>query len=600
MPADPSPVTIVATLGPASRDERTVRALADAGTSVARLNASHGSTADRERLVDRVRAVDADREDTLAVMLDLAGPEIRTAPTDEPVKLVDGTTVRLVEGETLTPETVGLSTPLDGVSAGDRVLLDDGRIETVVTGVDGGVTVRVESGGDLSGRKGVNVPGVDLGLDPVTERDERDLDLAADRGVDFVAASFVRDADDVYRVSEALEERGADIPVVAKIERADAVANVEEIIDAAHGIMVARGDLGVECPLEAVPLIQKRIVRRCRDAGVPVITATEMLDSMVHERRPTRAEATDVANAVLDGTDAVMLSGETAVGDHPVSVVETMDRIVRDVAGSDEYAELREQRVPPAGDSGTDALARSARYLARDVGASAVVVASESGYTARTAAKYRPSIPVVAATPDHAVRRRLALHGGVVPRYVDLSSEGGEAVIHDAVGAALAAGVADSGETVVALAGMMSDLEGVDTTNTLKLHVAASVVAAGRSVVEGYATGPVYRPRDGDLAATPDGAVLVLPEGFDGEFDRDAGTLAGIVDARSGVTSYAAIVARELGVPMVGAAQLPASVGDGDEVTVDGHRGVVYEGAVRRGHAAVSSGSHRATGDPPG
>jgi pyruvate kinase len=601
MPADPSPVTIVATLGPASGDADTVRALADAGASVARLNASHGSTADRERLVERVRAVDAARDDTLAVMLDLAGPEIRTAPADGTVTLVDGTTVRLVDGATLTPETIGLSTSLDGVSEGDRVLLDDGRIETVVTGVDGdGVTARVSSGGDLGGHKGVNVPGVDLGLDPVTERDERALDLAADRGVDFVAASFVRDADDVYRVSESIEERGVDIPVIAKIERADAVANVAGIVDAAHGVMVARGDLGVECPLEAVPLIQKRIVRRCRDAGVPVITATEMLDSMVHEGRPTRAETTDVANAVLDGTDAVMLSAETAVGDHPVRVVETMDRIVRDVAESDENAELREQRVPQSGDSGTDALARSARYLARDVGASAVVVASESGYTARKAAKYRPGIPVVAATPNHAVRRRLVLHAGVVPRHVDISGAGREAVIHDAVDAALEAGVAESGDTVVALAGMMSDLDGVDTTNTLKLHVAATVIAAGRSVVAGYATGPVYRPRDGRISDAPDGAVLVLPDGFDGEFDREAGTPAGIVDARSGVTSYAAIVARELGVPMVGDARLPESVGDGDEVTVDGHRGVVYEGAVRRGHAVVSSGSDRSDDGRPG
>jgi len=231
--------------------------------------------------------------------------------------------------------------------------------------------------------------------------------------VDFVAASFVRDADDVYEVGEVLEEAGADIPIIAKIERAGAVENLDEIIDAAYGVMVARGDLGVECPMEDVPMIQKRVIRKCREAGRPVITATEMLDSMVHARRPTRAEASDVANAVLDGTDAIMLSAETAVGDHPIAVVDAMDSIVREVEGSDEHAELLEQRVPASGDARTDALARSARFLARDIGADAVVAATESGYTALKTAKYRPGVPVVASTPSQSVRRQLALTWGV-------------------------------------------------------------------------------------------------------------------------------------------------------------------------------------------
>jgi pyruvate kinase len=477
-----------------------------------------------------------------------------------------------------------------GVGEGDRVLVDDGRIETTVREVVGEgseteVRAHVEDGGPLSGRKGVNVPGVDLGLDLITSADEVELDLAAEKSVDFVAASFVGDGNDVYAISEALENRGVDIPVVAKIERADAVENLESIVEAAYGVMVARGDLGVECPLEKVPIIQKRIIRRCHEAGVPVITATEMLDSMVSERRPTRAEATDVANAVLDGTDAVMLSAETAVGDHPVTVVETMDRIVRDIEASDEYAELREQRVPNAGDSQTDAVARSARYLARDVGATAVVAASESGYTALKAAKYRPSVPVLASTPTDRVRRRLALSGGVVPRYVPLSGpdEGTETVIHNAVQAALDAGVAESGDTVVALAGMMTDLDGVDTTNTLKIHVAAEVLTSGRAVVDGYATGPVFRTTGGDLTDLPDGAVLALPADFDNEFTGDPSVLAGIVDARAGMTSYAAMVARELGVPMIGNVTLPRRVSDGDIVTLDAQRGVVYEEAVTRG-----------------
>ncbi|AEN06733.1 pyruvate kinase [Halolamina sp.] len=587
---DHLPVSIVATLGPASADRGTIEQLAAAGTEVVRLNASHGSTADRAEIIERAYAVDATRDGTLAVLLDLPGPEIRTAPTDEPVSYATGDELLLTTEEDVTPERIGLSQPLNGVAPGDRVLLDDGRIEmSVLEVVEAGIRVMVDDGGKLGGRKGVNVPGVDLGLDVITEADEAELDLAVEAGVDFVAASFVRDAEDVYRVCEAIEERGGDIPVVAKIERADAVENLDGIIEAAGGVMVARGDLGVECPLEAVPLIQKRIIRNCRDAGVPVITATEMLDSMTHAGRPTRAETSDVANAVLDGTDAVMLSGETAIGDHPLKVVETMARIVQDVAESEEYAEQREQRVPKASGSGTDALARSARYLARDVGASAVVVATESGFTARKAAKYRPESPVVAATPSDTVRRRLVLHGGVVPRYVDLSAAGVDAVIHDAISAAIDAGVTDSGETVIALAGMMSDLDGVDATNTLKLHTAAAVLASGRAAAEGYASGPVYRVANGDLTGLPDGAIAYLPGELEGGFTGDPTTLAGIVDAGTRMTSYAAIVAREMGVPIVVDAELGSDVRDGDQITIDGHRGVVYDGSVERDHGSVSS-----------
>ncbi|WP_440007823.1 pyruvate kinase [Halomicrococcus sp. SG-WS-1] len=585
---------IVCTLGPASNDRSTVRDLADAGMTVARLNASHGSREDRTELIDTVRRVDEATSSPLAAMLDLQGPEIRTAEVDDPVHLETGETVRFVEGEEATAEEVGLSFSLSNADVGDRVLLDDGRIETVIESVeDDAVVAFVESGGDLGSRKGVNVPGVELGLDTVTEKDRKDLRLAAghrpgddrnaadlEREVDFVAASFVRDADDVLEVNKVLEEFGADVPIVAKIERRGAVENLEEIVDAAYGVMVARGDLGVECPMEDVPMIQKRIIRTCQEAGVPVITATEMLDSMVHARRPTRAEASDVANAVLDGTDAVMLSGETAVGDHPVRVVETMDRIVREVEASDEYAETLEQRVPVADDTRTDALARSARYLARDIGASAVVAASESGYTALKVAKFRPGVPVVATTPNDYVRRQLALSWGVNPQYSDLAHSV-ETIIDDAVQAALDAGVAESGDTVVVLSGMMSDLEGSDATNMLKVHVAAQTIATGRSVVRGQVAGPVERTATGDLSGIPDGTVLVLDPDFDGEFTGDASHLAGIVDARPGMTGYPAMVARELEIPMVSGAPLGPEVEDGDVVTLDAERGVVYEGDVR-------------------
>ena len=575
---------IVCTLGPASESRRTVRQLAEAGMSVARLNASHGSREDRAELVDRIRDVDETTPGPLPVMLDLQGPEIRTAQIDEPVHLEPDSTVRFVVGDDATSEEVGLSYAITNVEPGDTVLLDDGRIETTVESVeadgeDGAVVARVESGGDLGSRKGVNVPGVELDLDVVTEADRRELELAAEKGVDFVAASFVRSADDVLEVSEVLEAAGADVPVVAKIERRGAVENLDEIIDAAYGVMIARGDLGVECPLEDVPMIQKRIIRKCQATGTPVITATEMLDSMVTARRPTRAEASDVANAVLDGTDAVMLSGETAVGDDPVRVVETMDRIVREVEDSGEYDEIREQRVPPADDARTDALARSARYLARDIGASAVVAASESGYTALKVAKFRPQVPVVATTPNDRVRRQLALSWGVDAEYTPMSS-GVENVIENAVQAALDAGAAESGDTVVVLSGMMSGLEGASTTNTLKVHVAAETIATGRSVVSGRVAAPVARTTDGDLSDVPPGSILAVEPEFEGEFSGDPGALVGIVDARPGMTGYPAMVARELDVPMISGAPLDPAIRDGDTVTLDAERGVVYEGDV--------------------
>lgn len=572
---------IVCTLGPSSDDRETIRALADAGMAVARLNASHGTTDHRETVIGRVRSVDAEREDPIAVMVDLQGPEVRTAAIDEPIDLDTGSTVAFVEGETATPTAVGLSVSIAAAEPGDTVLLDDGRIEARVDHVEGEtVHAKILTGGTLGSRKGVNVPGVDVDVELITESDRAELKLAAETNADFVAASFVRDDDDIFAIAEQLEAFGAESPIVAKIERSGAVENLEGIIAAADGVMVARGDLGVECPLQEVPMIQKRIIRRCVDAGVPVITATEMLDSMVHSRRPTRAETSDVANAVLDGTDAVMLSGETAIGDHPVRVVETMATIVEEVEATAEYRETVEGRVPPAtAESRTEALARSARYLARDIGAGAIVAASESGYTARRTAKFRPEVPIVATTPNDRVRRQLALLWGVYPYHTPYG-EDIEAVLDEAVTAALESGAADSGDTLVVLSGMMTELEGTNTTNMLKVHVAAETIATGRQIVGGRVAGPIVRSDDGDLGSIDSGSILVLSATFDGEFDGNVDALAGIIDARAGMTGYPAVVARELGVPMISGAPLPPSIEDGTTVTLDAERGVVYEGAV--------------------
>ncbi|ERG90862.1 MAG: pyruvate kinase [Haloquadratum walsbyi J07HQW1] len=576
---------IVCTLGPASDEQSTIRALVDAGMSVARLNASHGTPDHRRSVINRIRNVDRVTEKPVAAMVDLQGPEVRTAPVSESVSIESESEIRFTTDDEITSEVIGLSYSIDTVDPGDTVLLDDGRIETTVQRVDSNdVIAHVDSGGELGGRKGVNVPGVDLDIDLLTESDHEDLRVAAETNADFVAASFVRSAADVYTISDALDALGGDIPVVAKIERAGAVENLDEIIDAAYGVMVARGDLGVEMPLEEVPVIQKRIITRCHDTGTPVITATEMLDSMVQARRPTRAEASDVANAVLDGTDAVMLSGETAIGDNPVRVVETMDRIVRQIESSAEYSATERKHVPTAAeDSRTEALARSARYLARDVGASAIVAVSESGYTARKTAKFRPGVPVVAITPNDRVRRQLTLSWGVTSTYSG-SHEDIEGLMEDAVDAALDANVASSGDTIVVLSGMMTELEGTNTTNMLKVHVAAETIATGRKVVGGRAAGPLATTTNGRLDEIPDGAILALPADFDDEFECDATMLRGIIDARPGMTGYPAVIARELDIPMISGAPLPPEISDGTALTIHAERGIVYEGDLTRPH----------------
>ena len=575
---------IVCTLGPASSDQETIQSLANAGMSVARLNASHGSTDHRATVIDRIRNVDADSTEPVAVMVDLKGPEVRTAEIDDAVMLETGSEVTFAAGDTSTPEFVGLTVSITECEPDDIILLDDGRIEARVLRVEGQeVIAEIISGGELQSRKGVNIPGVDLDIELITEGDKKELQLAADKDADFAAASFVRDAEDVYKIVDQLEAYGGgDIPVIAKIERAGAVENLDGIISAADGVMVARGDLGVECPLEDVPVIQKRTIRKCVNAGVPVITATEMLDSMIHTRRPTRAEASDVANAVLDGTDAVMLSGETAIGDHPVRVVETMADIVKGVEASDEYAESIEQRVPAAKDqSRTEALARSARYLARDIGAEAVVAASESGYTARKTAKFRPQVPIVATTPNDRVRRQLALVWGVIPRYFEYQ-QSVETILEGSVQAALDSKAAKSGDTVVAISGMLSSVDGSQTTNMLKVHVAAEKITSGKAIVGGRVAGPLVRLTDGDLSDIPEGAIISLPAGFDGEFSGEIDKIGGILDANDGMTGYPAVIAREVGIPMISDALVDESVADNDIVSIDAERGVVFEGNVLR------------------
>jgi pyruvate kinase len=450
---------IVATIGPACDAPDVLDAMIEAGMNVARINLSHGTHAEHAERIARVRQAARRREAPLAVMLDTKGPEVRTAPVQgDPVRLGPGDAFHLhVDGRAATAHGTSVThvaLPLE-VEAGVTVLVDDGAIELRVVEVrERAVRCEVVRGGELGGRKSVHVQGVRLSLPLLSDADRDDLRFAVEQEADWIAASFVRSGEDVKRIRETLRGFGADIPIVAKIEDPDGVANLDDVIEAADGTMVARGDLGVALPVGEVPLVQKRVIRQTVSMGKPVITATQMLDSMERNARPTRAEATDVANAIFDGTSAVMLSGETARGRHPVESVRTMAQLARNAERAlGEYGDL--QRLPPrAPRNVTEAVAGAAVTLARELGAAAIVSLTETGLAARSLSRHRPPLPIVAVTACPRVVRRLALSWGVAPLLLARSGDGDEARVRVGAAHAVELGLARRGDLVVATAGV--------------------------------------------------------------------------------------------------------------------------------------------------
>ena len=569
---------IVCTLGPATSDKSTIHGLIDAGMSVARINASHGSLSEWEHYINLVRESEKEFENSISIIFDLQGPEIRTTYLDSPLHLNPGDSVQFVEGPGSPPLTIGTSHLLTGVAVGDNILLDDGKIETTIIEVTSdSITAKVLSGGELTSQKGISIPGVRLNLDPVTEKDRKDLEFISSQNVDFIAASFVRNAADILAIRSTMEEFNFDLPIIAKIERSDSLKELDSIIEISYGIMIARGDLGVECPLQEVPLIQKRIIHKCIDSGVPVITATEMLDSMITSPRPTRAEASDVANAVLDGTDAVMLSGETAIGIDPIGVVKTMNGIIFEVESSDEHANILEQRVSSVVSSNTGALSRSARYLARDIGASAIIVVSDSGYTALKTSKFRPSVPIFAVLPSENLCRRLALSWGVSAKQESLPNEQPFEITNNAVSLALASKIVRDGDTVVVISGMLPHLSW-NTTKTLQIYVASEIIDKGVGIVSGLVSGPLFRLSLSNIDSIPEGAIVFIPRTFTEEIPALAKKYSGILYESPGLTSYVALIARELNLPMISGISLPDSLSNKTIVTLDGGRGLLYHG----------------------
>jgi pyruvate kinase len=460
---------IVATLGPATSSYESIRAIIDAGVDVARMNLSHGSHEVHAEIYKTVRKASADAGKAVGIFVDLQGPKIRLGRfKDGPVKLEKGATFKItteeIEGDVNICGTTFKGLPAD-VRPGDVLLIDDGKVRLRATETSSTtVTTVVEIAGEVSNNKGINLPGVAVNVPALSEKDEDDLRWGIRMGVDMIALSFVRNASDIVRVHEIMEEEGIKLPVIAKIEKPQAVENLEEIIDAFDGIMVARGDLGVELPLEQVPLVQKRAVELARRWAKPVIVATQMLESMIHSSIPTRAETSDVANAVLDGADALMLSGETSVGEFPVETVATMAKIIE----STEDNGL--ERIPGLGTkphTHAGAVSLAAMEIAELLGLKYVCVFTESGDSMRRISRLRSSVPILTFTPNEIVRNRLSLVWGAKTFLVPTVShtDGMFQQVNETV---LAEGLCKPGDEVVVVAGTPPGVSG--STNTLKVH----------------------------------------------------------------------------------------------------------------------------------
>lgn len=572
---------IVCTVGPGTDKPGILENMMRAGMNVARFNFSHGTHDEQLERMQMVRDAAIIVNKPIALMLDTKGPEVRLGLfKDGKVFLKAGQNFTLttddVEGS-VEISSVNHKGLVKDVSVGDAILLADGLVTLHIDKIEGNnIITTVVNSGEIGNRKRVAVPGVALSLPPVSEKDEEDLRFGCRQGIDFVAASFMQRGKDVVAIRRILESEQKDVKIIAKIENAEGVKNIDEILDVADGLMVARGDLGVEIPAEEVPVLQKMMIEKCNHLGKPVITATQMLESMIQNPRPTRAEASDVANAILDGTDAIMLSGETANGAYPVEAVETMTRI----------AEVTEQSViydhqsrTQGGDdlTTTDAVCLASVRIARDLKAAAILTCTESGHTAISVARHRPNCKIIAVTPHDETIRRMQLCWGVqaIKGQAIINSD---EMVKQAIAAALGAGVIESGDLVVVTAGVPSGSTG--TTNMIRVHIAGQVLLSGNGILRKSVTGNVFIAANhkGDYESFKSGDILVV-----GTMEPDLMSVAkragGIIAVEDGYTSDSAIAGITYGIPVILGAKMAHEVLlEGQEVTIDGERGKVFAG----------------------
>ncbi|MFW6264938.1 MAG: pyruvate kinase [Bacillota bacterium] len=460
---------IVGTLGPASNDKKTLTKLVDAGLDVVRLNLSHGNYKDHSDLIDLVREVEDDLGKTVGIMLDTKGPEVRIgAIENDKVELISGDKIIFTTEEIVgNKDKVSISYKkiCEEIEQGSKILIDDGLIELKVQDVDENeFECEVVNGGILGSRKGVNIPGISLSLPVLTESDMEYIKFGIKMEINFIAASFIRKSCDIISIRNFLEKEGAKgIYLIAKIENQEGVDNIDEIIKVADGVMIARGDLGVEIPPEQVPVIQKRIIRKCNEAAKPVITATQMLDSMIRNPRPTRAEASDVANAIIDGTDAIMLSGESAVGKFPIESVKTMDNIAQEIENSSFYQELIYKSMiknKSKNNTVTEAISFSSCEVAHDIKSKCILCVTTSGTTARMVSKYRPYTKVIAVTDNKYVKHFLTICWGVYPLQCFVKTTNTDEMINNSISTVKNYGLLEAEDLVVVTAGLPIQMSG--------------------------------------------------------------------------------------------------------------------------------------------
>lgn len=577
---------IVCTIGPASESLETLKELMLLGMNVCRLNFSHGN---HEEHLQRIKNIKQAREELnlpVAIMLDTKGPEIRLGDFSvEQIQLSIGDKFTLTTKEVLGDQSqVSVSykdLPKD-VHIGGHILIDDGLVDLKIVDItDTDIVTEVLNYGILKSRKGVNVPGAKINLPSITEKDYGDLVFGIENGIDFVAASFIRKADDVINIRKILEENGgSDVQIISKIESQEGVDNLIEIINASDGIMVARGDLGVETRTEVMPLVQKEIIRKANITGKPVITATQMLDSMIRNPRPTRAEVTDVANAIIDGSDAIMLSGETAAGSYPVEAVKVMSEIAVSTENSKDFKDSTKVRTTWVDGYTTSSISHATKDLSEQLGASAILTATTTGSTSRAVSRLRPNMQIIAATYDESVMRKLALSWGVYPVISEMCDSTDE-VIDKSIKAALEKNLVKEGDLIVITAGVPAGIGG--TTNLIKVHTIGEVVVSGQGIGRQSVIGLVKKGntekellnkfKDGDILVTTSVDKEIVP------FFEKAGA---VVIEEGGLTSHGAILALHFKKPtVIGAKDAMSILKEEMIVTVDSSSGSVYKGSAR-------------------
>ncbi|MFR9277541.1 pyruvate kinase [Peptoniphilus senegalensis] len=572
---------IVATIGPASESEEVLRQLFTEGVNLARLNFSHGSHEEHKIKIDRIKKLRREMDLPIGIMLDTKGPEIRLGEVNGEVVLQSGEEFILTNKDLLGNEkisSISYKELYKDVKEGDKILIDDGLVELLVKEIRGEeIVTEVKNSGAISSHKGVNVPGANLNLPALTGRDIDDIKFGVKEDIDFIAASFVRSREDVLAIRKVLEEeRDYTTKIISKIESQKAVELIDEIIEVSDGIMVARGDLGVEIETEAVPIVQKEIIKKCNIVGKSVITATQMLDSMIRNPRPTRAETNDVANAVLDGTSAVMLSGETASGKYPIESVVTMRKILEYTENTIDHDEILESRIRDVENSMTNSIGKSACVIARDLGAQAIITATTSGNTSRAIAKFRPETPIIASTPFEKVKNQLSLVWGISPVKV-LNFKDTDNLIDASMEVAVTKGFLKSGDLVVLTAGVPTGIAG--STNLLKIETVSEILGRGTAIGKKKKKArAVVANTIEDLERDFKTKDIIVCMGTDGRMIPYMEKSSGFITEEAGFTSNGAVAAISLGkTAIVGVKDITEKINTGDLITIE-----PMDGTVRR------------------